>query len=349
MTDLIRKIINQIQDLINVIRQLIGKEPLIPVPKPDPKPAPIPPTPTPPPVVADSPFFFGKQKTLVLVSYFDGLRALDLEKDLDWLKSKGVDGIRLYLNFSYPPNRPWDFLFQPDGSLHPNRLGTLGSILQQTKKRGMVVDISSSRRLDGVDGRSDGWQMPPKVYAHCWHLLAKQIMEWKLDKHIVIDLENESNNPWAGQAHTMTITEAIYARKVVQRWLPNVPITASVASHISPEAAVKLAVQEGMTFLGYHDPRVAGWAEATESLALRCRRAIGDNSIKVCFQEPPGTGRAGPVKSTNEFRVALAGAKRAQIAAWYHHLDAGFTLIDGSFESKLRPADREFLNGLGEG
>ncbi|KKK98143.1 hypothetical protein LCGC14_2645740, partial [marine sediment metagenome] len=111
MTDLIRKIINQIQDLINVIRQLIGKEPLIPVPKPDPKPAPIPPTPTPPPVVADSPFFFGKQKTLVLVSYFDGLRALDLEKDLDWLKSKGVDGIRLYLNFSYPPNRPWDFLF----------------------------------------------------------------------------------------------------------------------------------------------------------------------------------------------------------------------------------------------
>jgi len=101
-----------------------------------------------------------------------------------------------------------------------------------------------------------------------------------------------------------------------------------------------------MNFMGYHDPRVHSWPEDTENLALRCRRVVGDNSIKVYFQEPNGIGKAGSARSTNEFRVALAGAKRAQIAGWCFHTAAGFTLSDGSFESKLKPAEREFLENL---
>ena len=58
------------------------------------------------------------------------------------------------------------------------------------------------------------------------------------------------------------------------------------------------------------------------------------------------SGKAGNARSTNEFRVALAGAMRAKIAGWCFHTDAGFTLIDGSFKSKLRPADREFLERM---
>ncbi len=296
-----------------------------------------PPTPKPMPPLVDSPYFnfFGRQETLVLVSYFDGIRAKYLEQDLNWLKSKGVDGIRLYLNFSYPPNRPWNFIFNPDGSLNPYKLGTLGHILRLAEERNLVVDISSSRRLD-----PDGWQMPFGTYAHAWRLLAIILEKWPFSNYI-IDIENEHNCPWGGQGETMTMPEVRIIRDSIRASLPDVEITASVACNISPEAAANLAIQEGMTFVGYHDPRVAGWAEATEELALRCRRAVGDNSILVSFQEPPRR-----VSSTHEFRVALAGAKRAKIAAWYYHNKESFTLINGSFESKLTPAGREFLNGL---
>ncbi|HEA68239.1 MAG TPA: hypothetical protein ENI07_15675 [Desulfobacterales bacterium] len=328
MIDLIRKI-------IELIRRLIGKESPKPAPKPDPKPKPKPP-PLPPPPPADSPYFsfFGQQKFLVFVSYFDGIRAKYLESDLDYLK-KGVDGIRLYLNFSYPPNRPWDFLFRPDGSLHPHKLGMLGHILRLAEERKMVVDISSSRRLDGVDGNPGGWQMPPGTYAHAWRLLALKLQEWPFSNYL-IDIENESNCPWAGRRQTMTVPEAQIIKDVIRTSLPDVEITASVACNITPEAAAT-----DMSFIGYHDPRVAGWAEDTWGLAVRCKRAIGDNSIKVYFQEPPRIGAG--VSSTQELRVALAGARRAKIAGWCFHTDAGFTLSDGSFERKLKPAEREFL------
>ncbi len=139
----------------------------------------------------------------------------------------------------------------------------------------MVVDISSSRRLDGVDGRVHGWQMPPKVYAHCWHLLAKQLKAWRF-QNFLIDIENEHRNSWAGQAVTMTIPEAIYCRKVIQVHLPNVPLSASVASHITPEKAFEVAEAEGMKAIFFHDPRNSGSTRNTEALALRCKAAAGN-------------------------------------------------------------------------
>lgn len=339
--------IDILRDLIKLIQKLIGKEspdipisvPLPPKPLPDP---PTPPKPKPPKPKPDSPYFdfFGKQRFLVFVSYFDGIRARHLLKDLDYLKRKGVDGIRLYLNFSYPPNRPWDFLFQPNGSLHAGRLEMLHTILKLTRKKQMVVDLSSSRRKD-----PDGWQMPINTYARCWGLLAKQLKDWGFE-HFLIDIENEHNNPWAGQAHTMMQGEARAVRKAIQAHLPDALITASVASHISPESAVNWAEKEGMNWIGYHDPRVRTWPEDTEGLALRCKRAVGSNKIKIYFQEPNGINPGGSAQSTNEFRVALAGAKRAKIAGWCFHTGAGFTLSDGSFESKLKPAEREFLENL---
>lgn len=341
--------VKTIQEIIDLIRGLLGKEPLypepIPIPKPEPpKPKPKPPTPKPKP---DSPYFdfFGKREFLVGASYFDGIRAKYLEQDLDYLVSKGVRLIRLYLNFSLPKNRPWDFLFRSDGSLHPNKLGALGHILQLTRKREMVVDISSSRRLDGVDGKSDGWQMPPKVYVHCWHLLAKQLKAWGFE-HFLIDVENEHNNPWAGQSATMTISEAIYVRSVIQVHLPNVPISASVASHISPEAAATMARQEGMNSIYFHDPRDPGSAKNTEALALRCKKAAG-SKIPIYFQEPAHIGQF--VKSSSALINMCKGAKRAGIAAWcMHQINASFTLTERTFESRLDPRERGFFDRLGE-
>jgi len=324
---------------MDFLKGLFGRES-----KPKPEPVPVPPTPMPPTPTPspDSPYFdfYGRQEFLIFVSYFDGIRAKYLEPDLDWLKAKGVDGIRLYLNFSYPPNQPWDFLFQSDGSLHPHKLGMLGHILRQAQDRNMVVDISSSRRKD-----PDGWQMSFGTYAHAWRLLSIELEKWTFGNYL-IDIENEHNNPWAGQQYTMTQAEAVIVREAVQANLPDVPITVSVASHISPEAAAAWATAEGMNYMGYHDPRVSGWPEDTEGLAVRCRNAVGDNSIKIYFQEPPGIGKAGNAQNASEFRTALAGAKRAKIAAWCFHTAAGFSLHNGSFESQLHPEGKAFLNRL---
>ncbi len=295
-----------------------------------------PPSPSP-----DSPYFnfFGQQKFLVFASYFDGIRAKHLEQDLDYLKSKGVDGFRLYLNFGFPDprNRPWNFIFNPDGSLNPYKLGSLGHILRLAEKREMVVDISSSRR-----GGRDEWQMPPGTYAHAWRLLSIELKSWGF-QNFILDIENEHTGAWAGR-QAMTEAEAALARNAIKGNLPNVLITASVAN-ASPGSAAAIGWDEGMNVLAWHDPRNTDFAKNTESYALQCKAAVGE-SVFVYFQEPARAGWGDAVKSSDDLLTALNGAKAAQIAGWCFHNAGSFTLSDGNFESKLRPLERGFLNRI---
>jgi len=271
----------------------------------------------------------------VAASYFDALRARHLVKDLNYFKRKGVGIVRVYLNFSYPPNKPWRFLFRPDGTLDKGKLGQLHKLLKLSNKRKMIVDISSSRRKD-----PDGWQMTPQAYGTCWRTLAKQLKFWGYTNYI-IDLENEHNCGWAGSRHTMSQERALSIRNSIRLILPDAHITASVACHISPEAAAAMAKVEGMNVLAYHDPRGENCIKDSEPLARRCKKAFSKGL--VYFQEPCQIGWQDYVKNADDLTAMLNGAKKAKIASWCFHSDASFNLSGGTFESRLLPEERKFM------
>ena len=202
----------------------------------------------------------------------------------------------------------------------------------------MVVDISSSRRLD-----PNGWQMSPGVYAHAWRLLSIELQKWGFQNY-VIDIENESNCGWGGRSAAMTTAEAIIVRGAIRANLPAAPITASVACHISPENAASLARAQGMSFIGYHDPRTPTCVEDTLPLALRCKAAAGPE-VKVYFQEPAQIGWGNFVKNAGDLLTMCRGAEAAKIAAWCFHSDASFKL-NNRIELLYKPEEREFLNRL---
>lgn len=294
-----------------------------------------------------SPFFkfFGLEKFLVFASYFDVMNAMSILKDMNFLKSHGINGVRIYLNWSNPKVWPWTFLFQPDGSLEPGRLRQLHTFLQVTASLEMVVDIASSRRLDGIDGKPNSFQMAPGVYAHCWRLLAREIKKWGFT-HILGDGENEANGIWAGRP-AMTVSEAKILVSALHVDLPTMPVTISVASHITPEEAVDMAVRERLDWLGFHDRRDPNSVKNTEAFALRCLRALPIGSgMKVGFDEPCQIGWNDYVKTGADLMAMLLGAEKAGIAFWCMHSNASFELKHSSYEFRLLPPEKVFYDIL---
>ncbi len=292
------------------------------------------------PPVVDSPYFgfFEKQRIVIFASYFDGLRAKSLRRDLDFLKSKGINGIRIYLNFAYPPNQPFEFLLLPSGGCRPTGLGRLQTLLAAAAEREMVVDISASRR----DIRGKGFQMPMEKYRRAWINLSINLKRMGVDNYI-LGLENEQNLEHDGQ-FVMTEPQAALMRNSIKNHLPNVPIVASVAN-VSPGTGAAIARAMGADVLGIHDPRIPGWANNTRPFARQCKVAVGEGA-KVYLQEPPRVDWGDIVKSPDDFIKALNFARNAKIAGWCFHNAGSFTLSDGSFESKLRPLGKAFLNRL---
>ncbi len=296
--------------------------------------------PSPPPNPSpNSPYFdfFGRREFLVFASYFNMMGASNIIEDLDFLKESGIGGVRIYLNWANPDHEPYRFLFRSDGSLDGGRLEQLHTFLQLTTDRQLVVDISSSRR-----GNKGYWQTAPGVYAHSWRLLSIEIAKWGFT-NIVIDGDNEGNCPWAGRPVTMTSGEAITFREAVQVNLSAMPVTVSAACNISPEAAVALALSQGMSWVGYHDPRTPTCVQDTEALALRCKQAATGTGMKIGFQEPDRIGSN--VKTANDLSAMCQGAERAGIALWCLHSTASFKL-NNRIELLYEPEAREFLNRL---
>src|SRR5207245_287100 len=85
----------------------------------------------------------GSRRFLSFITYFDGMNALDVAGDLQFLRDAGFDGVRLW------PTRE---LVRADGSLDPDGLSRLQFVLDRARERRMLVDVTfTAEHVAGLD------------------------------------------------------------------------------------------------------------------------------------------------------------------------------------------------------
>ena len=280
----------------------------------------------------------GVSRFVVFVSYFDGVRrpAATLATDLDWLKSRGVLGVRVWPNSSEPR------LMDAEGGLNATVLSKLKSLIDAAAARGMVVDVTFNR---------EGVCVPPSScgFTAAEYTLAIATVAHELDgrRNILFDLQNEWNvHGGLSRADLQGIRAAVRIQN------PLLVVTASTSGDSVVEAAAN-----AFDVLAYHGPRDSSgrWAETTDDLvhSLRTQLALTPGRVGLVYLQEPnrfpvaGDMATGFDSDPDHYWTAVTNAKLAGAAAWTFHTGASFNLSSQTaFSELLTPEERNVLHGL---
>jgi hypothetical protein len=310
-----------------------------------------PPAPRQPPVLGvDGPRFTvdGTRRFLVVVSYFDALRASDatLDADFAWLRRHGIDGVRVFPNWwrcaavrQCGGHAGDDTLMAaPDGALRPAVLARLQSVLATAGRHGLVVDLSFAREtVRDAQAR----ELPAAAYADAVVAAVRALGPLP---HVMIDLQNEvyQNRLFADGADADAPRVAALARRVdAGRRIVFVSTNAAEAERYT------YCGVDGcpLDVLAVHDAREPDWHDRTpavvrELVALGTRRG----PRPVYLQEPMAWQDERAPDRVERFLDAAARAQRAGAAAWTFHTRSAFMLRDGrSLTSQLDAGERSVL------
>lgn len=292
----------------------------------------------------------GKPRFLLFVSYFDGLHrpTADLiDRDLQALEDKGVDGVRVFPDW-HPPR-----LLDAGGAVDNQTLGRLLTLIGLAAKKGMMVDISFDPSLPGItsvehfrEGR-DGEGGLKNIAAALRDAKAR---------NVVIDLCNEWDIHCSafGMAGLRGIKDAI---KTVD------PSLLVVVSARDEDQAVTFVKDFGFDAVTYHDPRDHApsrnpnhnWATRTGAVVASLKDKLAQAPARqspVYLQEPsrfirPGERRMDTDDDAPRYSVAMSNARNAGAAAWtFHTLSGGELNGSQPFSELLLPGEQAVLDAL---
>ena len=291
----------------------------------------------------------GEPRFLLFVSYFDALHrpTIDaIDRDLQYLKDKGVDGIRVFPDWHAPR------LLDSGGAVDSQVLGRLLTLLGRAAAKGMMVDVSFDPELPGItsvehfrEGRNGAGGLKN---------IAEALRDAKA-RNVVIDLCNEWDLHCSafGMAGLQGVKDAI--KKID-------PARLVVVSARDEGQAVSFVKDFGFDAVTYHDPRDHApsrspnhnWATKTGSVvaSLKARLAEAGVAAPVYLQEPsrfirPGEDRSDTDDDPRRYAAALANGRTAGAAAWTFHTLAGGDLTGTEpFSDLLLPGEQEVLENL---
>jgi sugar phosphate isomerase/epimerase len=316
-----------------------------------------PPAPAPrgqPPVLGiDGPRFTvdGTPRFLLVVSYFDALRASDatLEADFAWLRRHGIDGVRIFPNWwrctavrQCGGHAGDDTLMAaPDGALRPAVLARLKAVLAAAGRHGLIVDLSFARET--VRDTQER-ELSPSAYADA---LVAAVRALGPLPHVMIDLQNEvyQNRVFAEAAAADASRVAALAKRV-----DGGARTVFVSTNTEEAERYTYCGVDGcpLDVLAVHDAREPNWHDRTpavvrELVALGARRG----PRPVYLQEPQAWQDERAPDRVERFLDAAARASRAGAAAWTFHTRSAFILREGrSLASQVDADERKVLEGL---
>ncbi len=292
----------------------------------------------------------GDARFLVLVSYFDATRASDaaLDDDFAYVRSVGVDGIRIFPNWwNWPDMRhfPNDTLMDGRGALRPDRLARLKSVLEKAAAHGLVVDVSFAyETVGGLSdlqenqlGTSQGNLPVNQVHAADYERgLSAAAAELRRYRHVFFDIQNEFN----GRITHLSDDEARRLGLAIKKADPKRIVTASLANEIGPEDVAKRSDSVDADVVGWHESRNPWQFESMDQLVRRARRVSG----KPIYLGEPASVELG--YTSEQCILAVTKAKAGGAAAWTFHTQNGFDLRDGSIHERLTEAERSFLESF---
>jgi hypothetical protein len=296
----------------------------------------------------------GTPRFLVLVSYFDALRASDavLDADFAWLRRHGIDGVRIFPNWwrcaeqrrcgGHPGADT--LMAAPDGRLGADRLARMQQVLARAARHRLVVDLSFARE---TVRDPQGAMLAVGPYADG---LAAALNGLGPAPHVMVDLQNEvyQNRLYAeGAAEDAPKVAALTGRLAAKGRILFVSVNAPEAERYvyCGVAAACPAGAAPSDVIAVHDAREPNWHDRTPAvvrdlLAMAARRG----PRPIYLQEPmPWQDERNPDR-LERFLDAAARAKRAGAAAWTFHTRSAFILRDGrSLQAQMSADERRFV------
>ena len=293
----------------------------------------------------------GTARFLIVVSYFDALRASDatLEGDFAWLRRHGIDGVRIFPNWwrcaavRQCGGHPGDdtLMAAPDGSLRPAVLERLRGVLAAAGRHGLIVDLSFARE---TVRDATGAELPAAAYADGVVAAVRAIGP---APHVMIDLQNE-----------------VYQNRLfAERPAEDAPRVAALAARVDGGSRIvfvstNAGEAERYTYCGadgcpldvlaVHDAREANWHDRTPAV-VRELVALGarHQPRPVYLQEPQAWQDEKAPDRVERFLDAAARTRREGGAAWTFHTRSAFILRDGrSLAAQLDAGERTVLERL---
>lgn len=276
----------------------------------------------------------GIPRFLTFITYFGAMAAPNASADLRLIRSLGFDGIRIWPNLDTGPQ-----LMNGDGSLRPDELARLISILDQARTEHLIVDVTFT--YEHVRG------MTPAT-ARVGILAATNAL--RAYENLIFDIENERN---VGDRRFMSESNVASIFAGIKGVDPARIATASNAPVDDARYAADFTARLGLDVTAYHEPRPVNWY--TLGVTQSVVRALRSNGRPAYLQEPMATRDSlfrYPSNTRSEFFLqAIANAKLAGAAAWCFHTEVGVDFRDGPplFEDRLRAypePEWAFVNSL---
>ena len=273
----------------------------------------------------------GSAKFLTFISYFDALRASNetLDSDLAYLKSKNIDGIRIFPNWWGPysdTNRPHDTLMNPaDGTLRSTQLAKLKTVVEKANSKGLVVDVSFAKEIEQLS------------LANYKKAIVSTVQALSSYKNIFYDIQNEYN------CNNLTAGDVLDIRNAVKGASNSALVSASIACGASPAEAISIATSANLDIINYHDDRSANWYSQTGARV----NSIAPASKPIYFGEPEKWS-SGSTLTADNFTTAVTRAKSAGAAAWTFHTRAAYNLGSNNMQNFLDAGvEKSFLDTFG--
>ena len=301
-------------------------------------------------VVSSDPGEHTAPRLLLFISYFDALRATELEADLDYIATDlKFDGIRVLPNWlqrdaSYCAIPNTDLLFDNSGNVRgdgPQASGALKRLLDvitAAKARRLIVDVSFVRNA-GMSG---------DAYVRA---VTRTVSLLRPFGNVIIDLQNEVDVNELAEMDVKRLRDAI---------LKEEPDRIVMVSRSGPVAdAVAYNGRLALPAIAYHDGREPGWEPRVPQVvaALRAARVAvylqepqaWNSGLRVC-ERTEGVNRESD-GNPQHFRMAVANARSSGAAAWTFHTRQSFRLDSGgSLRNRIQgnEAEKTLLEGTSD-
>jgi hypothetical protein len=285
----------------------------------------------------------GRQTFLVLVSYFDVMRAprAAIERDFAFLRGKGVGGVRIFPLWVRDDQDPAATLLDATGGIRSDeRWRHFEHALDAAAKCGMVVDLTFNREMVTANGAP----MSLARYQAGIVAVVGRLKASGRHPHVFIDLQNERNRGIPGMDYSAD--EIRRLRDAVKAADPERLVMCSTLGGV--KETIALVADARLDIAAFHEDQREGWHRETSANV----RALTATARPVYLQEmarAPDRGVACiAAPGSNAFVDAVRAARRAGAAAWTFHTDAGFRLDREKFQDEIRGCaqERAFLDTL---
>jgi len=261
----------------------------------------------------------GTPRFLTFISMFGAMDAPEIDADLRTIRELGFDGFRIWPNL-------YGRLFNRDGSVKPEGLARLKTILDSSRKEGLIADVTftyeHTRGLKPAGARRG---------------IVEIAEELRGVDNLLFDIQNERNVPDRRHMPEEEVANILAAIRSVDR---DRLVVASNSPLDPPAYAASFSRRLGLDATAYHEPRTRAWYTLTTLRAVVS--AMKANGLPAYLQEPMRAGdmrdRNSPRDRAEFFIEARANAKLAGAAAWCFHTDVALDYRSGParLEDRLR-------------